>query len=132
MATYLGIVKSVEKVFANGFTVKTGDTIKVYPANYQGKISGNEWIRLNVLPEASVPMYGGQRTDVLININIFVPAGQGIRRAAEIADAIDALFLGNILDGDIQVTNSYLTTLGVDPINKGLYRIDWNGSFRKY
>lgn len=125
------IIETIEAKFSGGsLNVKTDDNINVYPSNYQGEIQGNEWCRLNILPDTSAPKYGGQTITGLITVNIFVETGKGVRRAHEIADALNTLLFGVALDNNIQVTNSYITTLGQDPVNSSLYRIDWNGSFR--
>ena len=106
-------------------------TLPTYPQNYQGKITDSEWIRVNIFQGNSVFRYQGeQTTNGFVVCNIFVPVGQGMKRANEIADQLDTLFKQPI--SGVQLTNSFLTTVGVDTDNSGLFRLDYTVNFNNY
>ena len=110
----------------------TQHNISAYPANYQGQINGNEWVRLNVFSGNSNLLYGGtEKISGQIVFNIFVPAGNGMGKATEIADLLKGIFGNKIISG-IQTTNSFITTLGLDQVNKGLFRLDLTINFNNY
>ena len=126
------IQKDIEQAIADN--IATGQTlngINFYPANYQGKISGTEWVRLNVFPGNSELLYRGLRIYGQIVFNIFVPAGNGMIKSTEIADKINSVFGRQIISG-IQTTNSFITTIGIDPVDKGLFRLDLTVNFNNY
>ena len=105
--------------------------LNFYPANYQGKINGKEWIRLNVFPGNSEVLYNALRIYGQIVFNIFVPAGNGMIKSTEIADKINSVFGRKIISG-IQTTNSFITTIGIDSVDKGLFRLDLTINFNNY
>ena len=51
MATISQMLTAVEGLFAS--TAWTSNNIKAFPANYQGEIDSDEWIRVSVLPFSS-------------------------------------------------------------------------------
>ena len=114
-----------------GTTEWTQHNISAYPANYQGKIKGNEWVRLNVFPSNSNLYFNSERIYGQIVFNIFVPVGQGMVRATEIADILKNTFGRQTISG-IQTTNSFITTKGIDEVDKGLFRIDYTVNFNNY
>ena len=109
----------------------TQHNITAYPVNYQGKISGKEWVRLNVFSNNSSVLYNSERTYGQIVFNIFVPVGQGMIRATEISDILKGIFGRKIISG-IQTTNSFITTKGIDEVDKGLFRVDYTVNFNNY
>lgn len=123
-------VENIESLFGN--TAWTTNNIKTFPQNYQGEIGDPEWVRVNIFQGTSVFRYqGGQSVGGLVNCNIFVPVGQGIRRANQIADLLETLFRTNTISG-VQTTNSFTTNVGVDSENSGLYRLDFTVNFNNY
>ena len=62
MATITQLLTSVENLFTT--TEWTSHNIKAFPANYQGKISADEWIRVSVLPFSSELIFN---QDVSVN-----------------------------------------------------------------
>ena len=127
--TFSNIQTSVESIFAT--TEWTQNNISAYPANYQGKITGKEWVRVNTFPNNSDLFFKGERTYGQLVFNIFVPSGQGMIRALEISDLLKGLFERKTISG-IQTTNSFITTKGIDEIDKGLFRVDYIVNFNNY
>jgi hypothetical protein len=128
MATISELLTAVEGLFASSSW--TSNNVKAYPANYQGKIDSNEWVRVNVLPFSSELMFSELTANGQIVCNIFVPSGQGMKRAYEIADMLKTLLDRNSISGYLQTTNSFITNIGVDPKNAGLYSVDYTVNFR--
>ena len=128
MATISNILTAVEGLFAS--TDWTSNNVKAYPANYQGNIDSNEWVRVNVLPFSSELAFSELSANGQIVCQIFVPSGQGLKRAYEIADMLKSLLDRNSISGYLQTTNSFITNIGVDPKNSGLYNVDYTVNFR--
>lgn len=124
-------LKRLENLFASGLTVG-GQNIKLVPQNFQGRIDDNEWVRINIFQSTSDLSYSGsQNIRGQLVCNIFVPVGRGLRRANEIADGINDLVYNKTISG-VQTTNSFLTTVGVDSVDSGLFRIDYTINFNSY
>ena len=128
MATNTEILTAVESLFASSSW--TSNNIKAYPANYQGKLDGEEWIRVNVLPFSSNLTYNDTHITGQIVCNIFVPSGQGMKRAYEIGDMLKVLLDRKSISGYLQTTNSFITNIGIDAKNSGLYSVDFTVSFK--
>lgn len=128
MATISELLTAVEGLFASSSW--TSNSVKAYPANYQGQIDGDEWVRVNVLPFSSELAFSELSANGQIVCNIFVPSGQGMKRAYEIADMLKSLLDRNSISGYLQTTNSFITNVGVDPKNSGLYSVDYTVNFR--
>ena len=122
------ILTAVESLFASSSW--TSNNIKAYPANYQGTVENTEWVRINVLPFSSELAFKETRSNGQIVCNIFVPSGQGMKRAYEIADMLKALLDRKSISGYLQTTNSFITNVGVDPKNSGLYSVDLTINFK--
>lgn len=128
MATISELLTAVEGLFASSSW--TSNNVKAYPANYQGQLDGDEWVRVNVLPFSSELAFSELSANGQIVCNIFVPSGQGMKRAYEIADMLKTLLDRNSISGYLQTTNSFITNVGIDPINSGLYSVDYTVNFR--
>jgi hypothetical protein len=128
MATISQILTAVEGVFASN--AWTSNNIKAFPSNYQGEINADEWIRINVLPFSSDLAYKNVLANGQIVCNIFVPAGAGMKRAYEIADILKTLFDKEVISGYLQTTNSFITNIGIDKKDSGLYNVDYTVNFR--
>jgi hypothetical protein len=135
MATISQMLTAVEGLFAS--TAWTSNNIKAFPANYQGEIDSDEWVRVSVLPFSSELAYQDVIANGQIVCNIFVPAGAGMKRAYQIADLLKTLLdqeiisdPANIASGYLQTTNSFITNIGIDPKDAGLYNIDYTVNFR--
>ena len=130
MARFTDILTSVEALFVDPLTVD-GNTVPVYPTNYVGQINDTEWVRLNVFTFNSELQFSGQFSTGQVVCNIFVPTGMGVRRATAIADALDSMLSRKIISS-IQTFNGFIQNVGVDPVNKGLYRIDLITNFTNF
>lgn len=128
MATISQMLTAVEGLFAS--TAWTSNNIKAFPANYQGEIDSDEWVRVSVLPFSSELAYQDVIANGQIVCNIFVPAGAGMKRAYQIADLLKTLLDQKEISGYLQTTNSFITNIGIDPKDAGLYNIDYTVNFR--
>jgi hypothetical protein len=128
MATISQMLTAVEGLFAS--SAWTSNNIKAFPANYQGEINAEEWIRVSVLPFSSELAYQDVIANGQIVCNIFVPAGAGMKRAYEIADLLKTLLDQEVISGYLQTTNSFITNIGIDPKDAGLYNVDYTVNFR--
>ncbi len=128
MATISQMLTAVEGLFAS--TAWTSNNIKAFPANYQGEIDSDEWVRVSVLPFSSELAYQDVIANGQIVCNIFVPAGAGMKRAYQIADLLKTLLDQEVISGYLQTTNSFITNIGIDPKDAGLYNVDYTVNFR--
>ena len=128
MATISQMLTAVEGLFAS--TAWTSNNIKAFPANYQGEIDSDEWIRVSVLPFSSELAYQDVIANGQIVCKIFVPAGAGMKRAYQIADLLKTLLDQEVISGYLQTTNSFITNIGIDPKDAGLYNVDYTVNFR--
>ena len=122
------LLQAVENLFST--SAWTSNNVKAYPANYQGTVDNNEWVRVNVLPFSSELAFNESIANGQIVCNIFVPSGQGMKRAYEICDMLKVLLERQSISGYLQTTNSFITNVGVDPKNSGLYNVDFTVNFR--
>jgi len=128
MSTISQILTAVEGLFAS--SAWTSNNIKAFPANYQGEIDADEWIRVSVLPFSSELAFKDVIANGQIVCQIFVPAGSGMKRAYEIADLLKTLLDQEVISGYLQTTNSFITNIGIDPKDAGLYNVDYTVNFR--
>ena len=128
MATISQLLTAVEGLFAS--SAWTSNNVKAFPANYQGEINADEWIRVSVLPFSSELAYKDVIANGQIVCQIFVPAGAGMKRAYEIADMLKTLLDQEVISGYLQTTNSFITNIGIDPKDAGLYNVDYTVNFK--
>ena len=128
MATITQLLTSVESLFTT--TEWTSHNIKAFPANYQGELNADEWIRVSVLPFSSELIFNN---DVSANgqivCQIFVPSGAGMKRAYEVADILKNLLDRKVISGYLQTTNSFITTVGVDVKDSSLFNVNYTVNF---
>jgi len=128
MATISQLLTAVEGLFAS--TAWTSNNIKAFPANYQGEIDADEWIRVSVLPFSSELAFKDVIANGQIVCQIFVPSGQGMKRAYEIADILKTLLDQEVISGYLQTTNSFITNIGIDTKDSGLFNVNYTVNFR--
>ena len=128
MSTISQILTAVEGLFAS--SAWTSNNIKAFPANYQGEIDADEWIRVSVLPFSSELAFKDVIANGQIVCQIFVPAGSGMKRAYEIADLLKTLLDQEVISGYLQTTNSFITNIGIDSKDSGLYNVDYTVNFK--
>jgi len=128
MATISQLLTAVEGLFAS--TAWTSNNIKAFPANYQGEIDSDEWVRVSVLPFSSELAYKDVIANGQIVCQIFVPSGQGMKRAYQIADILKTLLDQEVISGYLQTTNSFITNIGIDTKDSGLFNVNYTVNFR--
>lgn len=128
MATISQLLTAVEGLFAS--TAWTSNNIKAFPANYQGEIDADEWIRVSVLPFSSELAFKDVIANGQIVCQIFVPAGAGMKRAYEIADILKTLLDQEVISGYLQTTNSFITNIGIDTKDSGLFNVNYTVNFK--
>jgi hypothetical protein len=128
MATISQLLTAVEGLFAS--SAWTSNNVKAFPANYQGEINADEWIRVSVLPFSSELAFKDVIANGQIVCQIFVPSGQGMKRAYEIADILKTLLDQEVISGYLQTTNSFITNIGIDTKDSGLFNVNYTVNFR--
>ena len=128
MATISQLLTAVEGLFAS--SAWTSKNVKAFPANYQGEINADEWIRVSVLPFSSELAYKDVIANGQIVCQIFVPAGAGMKRAYQIADLLKTLLDQEVISGYLQTTNSFITNIGIDTKDSGLFNVNYTVNFR--
>jgi len=128
MATISQLLTAVEGLFAS--TAWTTNNIKAFPANYQGEIDADEWVRVSVLPFSSELAFKDVIANGQIVCQIFVPAGAGMKRAYQIADMLKVLLDQEVISGYLQTTNSFITNIGIDTKDSGLFNVNYTVNFR--
>ena len=128
MATISQLLTAVEGLFAS--SAWTSNNVKAFPANYQGEIDSDEWIRVSVLPFSSELAYKDVIANGQIVCQIFVPAGAGMKRAYEIADMLKTLLDQEVISGYLQTTNSFITNIGIDTKDSGLFNVNYTVNFK--
>jgi len=128
MATISQMLTAVEGLFAS--TAWTSNNIKAFPANYQGEIDADEWVRVSVLPFSSELAFKDVIANGQIVCQIFVPSGQGMKRAYEIADILKTLLDQEVISGYLQTTNSFITNIGIDTKDSGLFNVNYTVNFK--
>ena len=128
MATITQLLTSVENLFTTAEW--TSHNIKAFPANYQGTISADEWVRVSVLPFSSELVFNTEtKVNGQIVCQVFVPSGAGMKRAYEIADVLKNLLDRKVISGYLQTTNSFITTIGVDAMDSSLFNVNYTVNF---
>jgi len=98
--------------------------IETHPEGFVGNTYEKEYVVVTIIasePKTSITSVSGQ-----ILIDIYIPAGLGLKRAYEIADLLDEQMAGkvlyNTLAGTTQLGSSSLQGRGTDKDNQSLYR----------
>jgi len=127
---------AIESVFASsGWTGGSVGTIKVLPANFQGRVNETEFLRLEILPARSRVAFQDFGTAGQIIVQIYTKGNTGLSRSMQIADALDESLqtkLFTTTNGSMQTGVSSLAVIGTDEANDGLYRIDYTISYTYY
>lgn len=96
--------------------------IVTVPTNFE-VIAKSEYIRVTTIADKFGINMNSARG--MVNVDIFTPFGQGIKRYTQIADYLDALLVGKTIylqDGSIQLGESALAPVGQDKANPSLHR----------
>jgi len=120
----MGKFESLERDIFSIFdsTAWKSENIKTFPSNFKLKNSGEEFVRITILPSSK----GLNRVSAagLVIADIFTAAGNGPRRASTIADKLDKYLSGKSLQtgtGTTQFVDSSLSHKGADKDNPTLY-----------
>lgn len=132
MGKYANVQADIFSIFSDN-TWKA-ENIKSYPTNSVAVNSGNEFIRINIIPSgAGINL--SSISGILI-IDIFTSAGSGPNRATLIADRLDSYIVGKSLstvNGIVtQFLNSSMDYIGRDPDNVSLFRSAYSIPFNYY
>lgn len=111
----------------------TAEQIKTIPSNFIGGDLGAEYIRVSVIT-------GGQGINIgsvsgQLVIDIFVPVGEAVLRAVTIADKLDQVLVGKLIqqgNASVQIMGSTLSPSGIDAANRALYKYRYVTSFNYY
>ena len=100
------------------------------PSMEGGEIDADEWVRVSVLPFSSELAFKDVIANGQIVCQIFVPSGQGMKRAYQIADILKTLLDQEVISGYLQTTNSFITNIGIDTKDAGLFNVNYTVNFR--
>lgn len=122
----------VYNVFTTSAWTATG--VKVYPVNYQGKITAPEFARLSILPARAIVQAFGLKKQLsgMIIVSIFLKAGDGDKRIFQIADKLSQVLDGKRLPNGTSFKVGSVRTIGLDSENAALYRADYSNNFTIY
>jgi hypothetical protein len=132
MDKYSAVTQDVLSIF--GTPAWKAENIKTFPANFVAIEPGNEYVRVTVIPGGR----GINRRSLsgILIIDIFIPAGNGQKRASFIADKLDSYLDSKTIsasnDYSIQCSQSALSFSGIDADNPTLYRATYTIPFNLF
>jgi hypothetical protein len=106
------------------------ENIKTLPQNFIAMNSGNEFLRINIIPAGAG--INVRSVSGIIIVDIFTPAGTGPKRSLLIADKLDSYLQGKSIPsekGNTQFQSSSFRTIGVDKDNPSLFRSNYEIPF---
>jgi len=132
MGKYSDLQNDVFSIFNS--TAWKAENIKTYPTNFIAVNSGNEFIRVSIIPSGnSVNLISV--SGVLI-IDIFTAAGNGPKATTTIADKLDSYLVGKSImtqgSNRTSLFNSSLVMSGNDKDNPALYRATYTVPFNYF
>ena len=134
MGKYTALAADVYSVFATPSWL--AENIATGPDNYKGLSGSDEYIRVSILPTGISQVNIPRSSSGQLIIDIFVPAGEGLKRMNLIADKLDLYLAGKSIsigvDGLTQFGASSLNPIGNDPVNASLYRGSYSISFNYF
>lgn len=129
MGKYTNLEKDIFSLFANA--AWTAEVIKTFPSNFVTVNAGEEFIRINILPNGFGINLNS--TSGVLLIDIFTLAGNGTKRTSLIADKLDSYLVGKTLSTEsktvTQFANSALSYSGQDVDNPTLFRATYSIPF---
>ena len=132
MGKYANLEADIYSIFAS--TLWKAENIKTAPMNFVSMKTGDEFIRVSIVPSGS----GINLNSIsgLLIIDIFISAGKGSKRLFAIADKLDAYLVGKSLstvsNKITQFSNSAVSILGNDKDDPSLYRAAYNIPFNYF
>lgn len=132
MNKYTSLTDDVYSIFGNPLWKAEG--ILTIPDNYAG--TGEEYIRVSIVASEFLNMNAPRSCSGQLLIDIFTPAGVGLKRATTIADRLDSYLagqnIGTSMSGRTQFVTSAFSPKGNDRANPGLYRSLYVIPFKYY
>jgi len=127
--------KDIQASIFSLFTLSewTTHSINTYPANFIPDTAGQSYIRIKILP-SSIGIDKNSKRGIIL-IDIFTLLGTGPSDYMEIADKLNSLLENKVLttaSGVVQLSNSAMADLGIDPDNQTLYRVQYSIPFNYY
>jgi hypothetical protein len=134
MGKYTNMTKDIFLVF--GSDSWKAENIKTYPSDFTTLKSGDEFIRVTVIPSGRQAANPLQSSSGMLMVEIFTPAGSGPNRTNAIADKLDTYLVGKTFksseSGTTQFGPSYLSGGGLDQVNPNLYRVVYTNHFNYF
>jgi hypothetical protein len=134
MSRFRTVQTDFEELFAT--TAWTDNNIAAYPANYSGGYA-NEFCIVETVPGkvttrrnrsfANTNTVSGQYI-----VQVYVPVGNGLARAMEIADILDSILNSTRLTSGTQTGIPVVDIVGTDTDDKSLFRVDFIVNFTKF
>lgn len=132
MDKYSVVTQDILSIF--GTPAWVGENIKTFPANFVAIEPGNEYVRVSIIPRGRG--INPQSLSGILIIDIFIPAGNGQKRASFIADKLDTYLSCKTLSASstysIQCSQSSLVFSGIDADNPALYRASYTIPFNLF
>lgn len=132
MGKYLNLQSDLFSIFDSA--AWKAENIRTYPSNFVAVNSGNEFIRVSIIPSGN----GINLSSVsgVIIIDIFTSAGNGPKAAILIADKLDSYLVGKsvktVSNVVTQFSNSTLSSGSTDRDNSALYRVSYTIPFNYF
>lgn len=131
MAKYSKVQLDIESIFAT--TAWKAESIAAFPGNFDGKIGASEFVKIELLPnasDASFAHFSGIEGQIIIQI--YVQAGKGMTRVLAIADILDTYLQAKVFANGTRTGSSALNVIGKDKANASLFRADFTVGFNLY
>jgi len=127
MGKYVNLEKDVFSVFDSA--AWKAESIKTFPGNFVAMNSGNEFLRVSIIPSGN----GINITSIsgIIIIDIFTSAGSGPHGSLVIADKLDSFLQGKTLSttvgSSVQFHSSTMIPKGIEgSLHRASYTIPFN------
>ena len=124
--SYIQNQRDIEAIFNQDEWKSLG--IQTVPQNWQGSISGREFVRVGVYPTEAGRSFGDPQIRGFVLISIFTDVGEGEKRSFEIADHLDS-FIQARHTGSVQTYSSTLQKFGIDQADPSLWRMDYRVTY---
>lgn len=131
----MGKYELLEKDIFSFFDSATwkAEGIKTYPSNFVATTPGTEFLRVSIVPSGGGPNL--RSASGILMIDIYIPAGNGPRRASLIADKLDSVLVGKsktIADRATQLFSSAMVHFGLDRDNPAYHRSSYSIPFSHF
>jgi len=132
MGKYANLQKDIFSIF--DLATWRAQLIKTYPSNFIASDSGNEFIRISIIP-GGTGINLNSISGILI-VDIYIDSGSGPNRGAVIADKLDQFLVGksvSLTNGAVtQFDNSAMSPIGTDKDNPTIYQFAYSIPFNYF